>query len=52
MDFKEFFKEYKIELKNPELMQVAFTHSSYSNEHQTDNYPSLKVSKNQNTHSA
>ncbi len=42
MDFKEFFKEYKIELKNPELMQVAFTHSSYSNEHQTDNYERLE----------
>ncbi len=42
MDFKEFFKKYKIELKNPELMQVAFTHSSYSNEHQTDNYERLE----------
>ena len=30
MDFKEFFKKYKIELQNPELMQIAFTHSSYS----------------------
>ena len=42
MDFKEFFKKYKIELKNPELMQVAFTHSSYSNEHHTDNYERLE----------
>lgn len=42
MDFKEFFEKYKIELKNPELMQVAFTHSSYSNEHHTDNYERLE----------
>ena len=42
MDFKEFFEKYKIELKKPELMQVAFTHSSYSNEHQTDNYERLE----------
>ena len=42
MDFKEFFKKYKIELKNPELMQIAFTHSSYSNEHHTDNYERLE----------
>lgn len=42
MDFRDFFKKYKIELKNPELMQVAFTHSSYSNEHHTDNYERLE----------
>ena len=42
MNFRDFFKKYKIELKNPELMQVAFTHSSYSNEHHTDNYERLE----------
>ena len=42
MDFRDFFKKYKIELKNSELMQVAFTHSSYSNEHHTDNYERLE----------
>lgn len=42
MDFRDFFKKYKIELKNPELMQIAFTHSSYSNEHHTDNYERLE----------
>ena len=42
MDFKDFFKKYQVTLKNPELMQVAFTHSSYSNENHTNNYERLE----------
>lgn len=42
MDFQEFFEKYHIKLKNLERMQVAFTHSSYSNEHHTENYERLE----------
>ena len=42
MDFIDFFREYGIELKNPELMIQAFTHSSYANEHHTNSYERLE----------
>lgn len=42
MDFIDFFREYGIELKNPDLMIQAFTHSSYANEHHTNSYERLE----------
>jgi len=42
MKFLSFFEKYGIVLKNPELMQTAFTHSSYSNECHTKNYERLE----------
>ena len=37
MNIKEYFKDYDIEIKNLDLITVAFTHSSYVNEHRNHN---------------
>lgn len=42
MEFLEFFKKYNINIKNLDVMQMAFTHSSYSNECHTKNYERLE----------
>lgn len=42
MNFESFFEKYHIILKDKELMQEAFTHSSYSNEKHTKNYERLE----------
>lgn len=42
MDFKPFFQKYGIDICNEEQMKIAFTHSSYSNEHHTKNYERLE----------
>ncbi len=42
MNFDSFFAKYHIKIKDKKLMQQAFTHSSYSNEHHTDNYERLE----------
>jgi len=42
MEFIEFFKKYGIVLHQPELMNTAFTHSSYANEHRTESYERLE----------
>lgn len=39
---KEKLKSYGIEIKNEELLRTALTHSSYSNEHNTENYERLE----------
>lgn len=39
---KEKLKDYGIEIKNEELLRTALTHSSYSNEHNTENYERLE----------
>ena len=39
---KEKLKEYGIEIKNDTLLRTALTHSSYSNEHNTENYERLE----------
>ncbi len=39
---KEIFKKYGIIIKNDELLKVALTHSSYSNEHNTKSYERLE----------
>lgn len=38
----EKLKSYGIEIKNEDLLRVALTHSSYSNEHFTENYERLE----------
>ena len=38
---KEIFKKYGIVIKNDKLLKVALTHSSYSNEHNTESYERL-----------
>ena len=42
MNFKEFFKKFNLSIKNEDLIRRAFTHSSYSNEHQAENYERLE----------
>ena len=42
MDFLDFFKKYHIDIKDESRMQIAFTHSSYSNEQHTKNYERLE----------
>lgn len=39
---KNIFKKFNIEIKNEELLKVALTHSSYSNEHNCDCYERLE----------
>ncbi len=39
---KEIFKEYGIIIENDKLLKVALTHSSYSNEHNTESYERLE----------
>lgn len=38
----EFLKQKNIKIKNQTLLDIAFTHSSYSNEHHTENYERLE----------
>lgn len=38
----EYLKKMGIEIKNKELLETALTHSSYSNEHNCDNYERLE----------
>lgn len=38
----DFLKKYNITIKNKELLEVALTHSSYSNEHDCVNYERLE----------
>ncbi len=38
----EKLKSYGIEIKNEPLLRIALTHSSYSNEHNTENYERLE----------
>ena len=40
--FLDFFKKYHIDIKDESRMQIAFTHSSYSNEQHTKNYERLE----------
>ncbi len=42
MEFLSFFAKRGITIKNKKLMQMAFTHSSYSNENHTQNYERLE----------
>ena len=42
MDFVEFFKNYNINLTDVSLMQRAFTHTSYANEHNVLSYERLE----------
>ena len=42
MNFLDFFKKYHIDIKDESRMQIAFTHSSYSNEQHTKNYERLE----------
>ncbi len=42
MNFESFFNTYGIQLKNKEIMQIAFTHSSYANENHTESYERLE----------
>ena len=42
MDFVEFFKNYNIDLTDVSLMQRAFTHTSYANEHNVLSYERLE----------
>ena len=42
MNYNKMFKKYGIEIKNHSTMQIAFTHSSYSNEKHTKNYERLE----------
>lgn len=42
MNFKEFFKKFNLSIKDEDLIRRAFTHSSYSNEHQAENYERLE----------
>lgn len=37
-----FLKKYNIDIKNKELLLTALTHSSFSNEHDTENYERLE----------
>ncbi len=37
-----FLEKYNIKLTNPELLETALTHSSYSNEHHSPNYERLE----------
>lgn len=39
---KEKLESYGIEIKNEELLRIALTHSSFSNEHNTKNYERLE----------
>ncbi len=39
---KEKLKEFNIEIKNESLLNMALTHSSYSNEHHGENYERLE----------
>lgn len=39
---KEIFKKFNIEIKNEDLLRVALTHSSYSNEHGCECYERLE----------
>ena len=39
---KEKLKEYGIQIHNQDLLDIALTHSSYSNEHHTKNYERLE----------
>ena len=39
---KDIFKKYGISIKNTDLLKEALTHSSYSNEHNTDCYERLE----------
>jgi len=38
----DFLKQFHIQLKEPKLMETALTHSSYSNEHNCENYERLE----------
>ena len=38
MTMKDIFKKFNIEIKNEDLLRVALTHSSYSNEHGCECY--------------
>lgn len=38
----EFLEKRNIKMKNPELLEIAFTHSSYSNENHCNNYERLE----------
>ena len=38
----EFLKKLGIEVKNKDMLLTALTHTSYSNEHNTDNYERLE----------
>ncbi len=42
IDFMDILKKFHITIKNQELLQAAFTHSSYSNEHHCKNYERLE----------
>lgn len=42
MNFENFFTKYHIVVKNKHQMQVAFTHTSYANEHRIDSYERLE----------
>ncbi len=42
MKFVDFFKKYGILLNNPDKMIIAFTHSSYANEHHMESYERLE----------
>ena len=39
---KDIFKKFNIEIKNEDLLRVALTHSSYSNEHGCECYERLE----------
>jgi len=34
----DFLKKMNVKVKNKDLLETAFTHSSYSNEHDCENY--------------
>ena len=38
----EYLKKMGIEIKNKKLLETALTHSSYSNEHNCENYERLE----------
>ena len=42
MTMKDIFKKFNIEIKNEDLLRVALTHSSYSNEHGCECYERLE----------
>ena len=38
----DFLRKMNIKMNNPKLLDIAFTHSSYSNEHNCENYERLE----------